>query len=814
MSLRLALRNLRKNAKYTSINLVGMSIGMACCFLIISYLHYEQNFDNFFPHKDRLYRIGYHAEFTGEPLDLNRCPAPIGPAMYEFFPQVEKVARMFPRSLSVREPQSDQQFEVESTLFADSTVQEVMGFDFMYGDPNTALRDPFSAVLTDETARRIFGTENAMGRQLKAGEDALFTVTGIIRRLPRQSHLQLDMMLPFRNIPDVEPVSARSVVQNVLVNNWLASYTHTYVLLKPNSTAEAANALFPAFIQKHGHEQFRDKQFFSLFPVPRIHQHSPATDEVVATANPTFLRVFGIVGFLILLIAGINFVNLSTAVYLDRSKEVAVRKSLGASRASLVSQFLTETMLVSGMAFLMAMLFLYALIPLFNAQNAKYIDYDLIRDWPMTLMFTGIFLLTGLVAGIYPALFASRFKTVEAFQRNSTATIGGAGQWLRKSLITTQFAVSIALLCSTLIMQSQLKYWLQMPLGFDSDGIITVPLSSANINSAFSPGDSTLRRRMNAFDELLMQNPGVAEVTLSSSLPGFTAPLFPVATDKIKLEDNVFVGSISVDYDFAETFKLKVIAGREFDKSYGTDHQGAWVINEMAVRSLGFDNAEAAIGQNISRGGAPPGKVIGVVNNFNTAGLQTAMIPVIMNVAPGSFTAFSIRLKTKDSEAVTGQIEKVWRQFFPGKAFEYTYLNESLRETYEQESRLMQLIGDFAVVAIVLACFGLFGLVDFTVRQRRKEIGIRKVLGATVAGITGLLAKDFLKLVAVAFVIATPVAYYVMNQWLTDFAYRVHLQWWIFVAAGVAAILVAFLTVSVQSVRAALVNPVESLKNE
>lgn len=814
MNLRLAFRNLLKNAKYTTINLVGMSIGMACCFLIISYLQYEQSFDTFFPKKDRLYRIGYHAEFTGEPLDLNRCPAPIGPAMYDFFPQVEKVARMFPRSLSVREPQSDQQFEVESTLFADSTVQDVLGFDFIHGDPNTALSEPFSAVLTDETARRIFGTENVMGRQLKAGEDALFTITGIIRRLPRQSHLQIDLLLPFRNIPDVEPASARPVVQNVLVNNWLASYTYTYVLLKPNTTAEAANALFPAFMQKHGDTRFRDKQFFSLFPVTRIHQYSPASDEVVATANPTFLRVFGMVSFLILLIAGINFVNLSTAVYLDRSKEVAVRKSLGASRASLVAQFLTETLLVSAVAFVLAMALLFVLIPLFNAQNAKYISYDLLSDWPLTLLFISIFLTTGFIAGIYPALFASRFKTVEAFQRNSTATIGGAGQWLRKSLITTQFAVSIALLCSTLIMESQLQYWLKMPLGFDAENIITVPLASANMNSAFAPGDSTLRRRMNAFDELLMQNPGVAEVTLSSSIPGFTAPLFPVATDKIKIEDNVFVGSISVDYDFAETYKLRLLAGREFDKSYGTDHLGAWVINEMAVRTLGFDNPEAAIGQNISRGGATPAKVIGVVNNFNTAGLQNAMIPVIMNVSPGSFTAFSIRLKTKDTEAVTGQIEKVWRQFFPGKAFEYTYLNESLRDSYEQESRLMQLIGDFAAVAIILACFGLFGLVDFTVRQRRKEIGIRKVLGATIAGITGLLAREFLKLVAVAFLIATPVAYYVMDQWLTDFAYRIHMEWWIFAAAGLAAILVAFLTVSVQSVRAALTNPVESLKNE
>lgn len=811
---RLALRNLRKSAKYSAINLIGMSVGMACCFLIAAYLRYEQHFDTFFPKIDRLYRIAYHAEFTGEPLDLNRCPAPMGPAMPDFFPQVESVARFFPRSLSVREPQSDRQFEVENTLFADSTAQEVLGFEFLAGDPRTALDAPFSAVVTDETARRIFGTEAALGRQLRAGDDALFTVTGVIRRLPRQSHLEVELLLPFRNILDTEPASARANVRNVLTTNWLASYTYTYVVLRENTTMEAANALFPAFLKKYGDARFTDKQFFSLFPVRRIHQHSVATDEVVATANPAFLRVFGIVGFLILLIAGINFVNLSTAVYLDRSKEVAVRKTLGASRGSLVGQFLTETMLLSGLAFVLAMLMLFVFIPLFNAQNAKYVSYHLLRDWPLTLLYTGIFVLAGLAAGIYPALFASRFKTAEVFQKNNPAGAGTKGQWLRKSLIALQFSVSIALLCSTLIMQSQLRYWLNMPLGFDADKIITVPLSSANINSAFAPGDSTLRRRMNAFDELLLQNPGIAEVTLASSMPGFGAPLFPIATDKIRIEDNVFVGSISVDYDFSETFKLRIIAGRDFDKSYGTDHLGGYVINEMAVRTLGWESPEAAIGQNLSRGGAPPGKVIGVVNNFNTAGLQNALTPIIMNVAPGAFTAFAIRLKSDNTQSITADIEKAWRQFFPGKAFEYNFISDALRDSYEQESRLMQLVGDFAGVAIFLACFGLFGLVDFTVRQRRKEIGVRKVLGASVAGITGLLTRDFLKLVAVAILVASPVAYYAMNRWLADFAYRIDLQWWMFATAGAVAIAVAFLTVGYQSVRAALVNPVQSLRSE
>ncbi len=772
--LRLALRNLRKNGKYTAINLVGMTVGMACCFLILTYLRYERNFDSFFPNGDRLYRINYHIEMAGDPIDLNRVPAPIAPAMLDNFPQVESVARLFPRSVSVRNPQSDKQFEVENTLFADSTAQEVLGFNFLHGDPATALDAPFSAVLTDETALRLFGTEQAMGRQLRVANEAIFTVTGVVRRLPHQSHMAFEMLLPFRNIPDAEPASARKNVRKALTANWLASYTHTYLLLKPSATPESVDALFPAFIKKHGHAQFVDKQRFNLFRVRDIHQHSITTDEVAATANPAYLRIFAIVGFLILLIAAINFVNLSTAVYLDRTKEVAVRKALGARRRSLVGQFLTETLLLSFLAFLPAMALLFVLIPLFNAQNDKFITFHLLRDWPLTATFVGTFVVTGLLAGAYPALFASRFRPVDVFQKNGATGASGAGQLLRKSLITIQFAVSIALLCGTLIMLSQLRYWQNMPLGFDTDQIISVPLSSANINSAFSPGDSTLRRRMNAFDELLLQNPGIGEVTLASSMPGFGGPLFPITTDKIRMEDNVFLASISVDYDFAETFKLKMLAGRDFDKSYGTDHQNSYILNEMAVKTLGWASPEEAIGQNVARGGRQ-GKVVGVVNNFNTSGLQNALNPVILDVAPGSFTAFAIRLTSKNTEAVTADIEKAWGQFFPEKAFDYSFLTEDLHGGYEQESRLMQLSADFAGIAILLACFGLFGLVDFTVRQRRKEIGVRKVLGASVASVVGLLSTDFLKLVGIALVLATPVAYWGMSQWLADFAYRMAL---------------------------------------
>ncbi len=811
--LALALRNLRKNGKYTFINLVGMTVGMACCFLILTYLRYERGFDTFFPKGDRLYRVNYRADFGEEPMNLNQVPAPIGPAMPDYFPQVEATVRLFPRSISVREPQSDRQFEMENTLFADSTVQDVLGLHYLYGDPETALDAPFSMVLTDETALRLFGTEQVIGRQVRVANEAMFTVSGVVRRLPHQSHLEFDMLLPFRNIPDTEPASARDNVRNAMTANWLASYTFTYVILKKGTSPEAVNTMFPAFIKKHGHAEFVDKQTFSLFPVRDIHQYSAIPDEIMATANPTYLRIFGIVGFLILLIAVINFVNLSTAVYLDRTKEVAVRKALGASRSALVGQFLSETMLLSFLAFLPAMGLLFVLIPMFNAQNDKYITFNLMQDWQLTLSFVGIFLLTGLLAGAYPALFASRFQPGEVFQKNSATGASGGGQWLRKSLITIQFAVSIALLCGTLIMLSQLRFWQNMPLGFDAEQIISVPLSSANLNTVFSPGDSTIRRRMNAFDELALQNPGVSEVTIASSMPGFQAPFFPISTDKIRLEDNVFLASISVDYDFPETFKLKMLAGREFDKSYGTDHINSFVLNEMAVRTLGWATPEEAIGQNVTSGGKQ-GKVIGVVNNFNTSGLQTALNPVILDVAPGKFTAFAVRLKGKNPQAVIADIEKAWKEFFPEKAFDYTYLNDDLQESYVQEARMMQLSADFAGLTILLACFGLFGLVDFTVRQRRKEIGVRKVLGASVVSVVGLLSKDFLQLVLIALVIATPVAYWAMSHWLADFAYRIDIQWYVFVLAGALAAVVAFLTVAGQTVKAAVANPVKSLRSE
>lgn len=810
---KLAFRNLLKNGQYTFINLSGMAVGMACCFLIVVYLHYEQHFDGFFPNLDRLYRVHYHARFSETPFELPTVPAPMGPVLPTQFPQIEASARLFLRSISVREPSGDRAFEIENAAFADSTTQAVLGFEYVKGDAATALEQPFSLVLTEETARRVFGDRDPMGQQLRLANEAVFTVSGVVRTLPHQSHLQFDLLAPFRNIPDVEPASARANVLNALTQNWLASYTATYVLLKKGTSPETVNELFPAFLKQFGDARFLDKQRFALFPVRDIHLRSTASEELEATANPNHLRIFGLIGLLILLIASINFVNLSTAVYLGRTKEVAVRKALGAGRGTLVGQFLGETMLLSFAAFVVAMGLLQLFISIFNAQTGKYLEFSLLRDGALGALFVGIFLLSGLLAGIYPAFFATRFKPVEVFQKNSPAGAGKSGQWLRKSLITIQFSVGIALLIGTMVMLSQLRFWQQMPLGFDANQVIAVPLASSNINVAFAPGDSMMRSRTNAFETRVLQNKDISDITLASAMPGLGSIQFPITTDKIRLEDNVFMPCVSVDYDFSETFKLELVAGRDFDKSYGSDHLTGYIINELACKSLGWSSPADAIGQSISRGGKK-GNVVGVVKNFHTSGLQNALNPLVLDVSPGSFTTFAIRLSGQNTPTALAELEQIWAQFFPGKAFEYQFLNDNLRQGYEQESRLASLCADFAGVAIFLSCFGLFGLISFSVRQRAKEIGVRKVLGASVANMVGLLSKDFLSLVLLALLLASPIAWWAMNKWLADFAYRITLQWWMFVAAGLAAVAVAFLTVSTQTIRAALANPVKSLRSE
>ncbi|MBL7796135.1 MAG: ABC transporter permease [Saprospiraceae bacterium] len=810
--IKIAARNLWKNRGYSFITLSGLAVGMACCFLLWLYVHHERHYDDFHPTGERLYRVDYHADFSGSAFVLGRIPAPIAPLLPDNFQQIEQVARLYPRSISVREAGSDKQFELENAMFADSTVQAVFGLSFLQGNPATALNRPFSLVLTEETAQRLFETTDVLGRQVLLANGGPYAVTGVVRGFPDNAHVHFDCLAPYRNMVDAEPPHAREPLRNVLASNWLASHSYTYVLLKKGADPERVNAAFPDFLKRFGDKNFLEKQAFKLFPVRDIHLHSASVGEPEPLANPVYLRMFQIIGLLVLLIACINFVNLSTATYLGRVREVGVRKVMGAGQGSLIGQFLGETLLLSFLAFLAALVLVQALLPYFGAMMDISLAYKPWSNWPLTLLFVGTFLVAGLLAGSYPAFFASRFRPAEIFSSKGGQAKGGSN-WLRKTLIVTQFSVGIALISGTLIVLAQLNYWKNLPLGFDHAQVISVPLSSANINSLFAPGDSTLRARMNAFEERLKQNPEVGEVTLSSGLPGFGAARHPIRTDKISTEDNVFLQALSVDYDFAQTYRLKAIAGRTFGKEYGTDHIEGFLVNELALKILKWNTPEEALGKRLVRGGKE-GKVVGVIENFHTAGFQQALEPLVLEVSPGTFTTFSIRLQSSRVPETLQFLEKTWAEFFPEKAFEYEFLDEQLAGNYLEERRLARLGGNFAGVAIFLSCFGLFGLISLSVRQRTKEIGIRKVLGASVAGLVGLLSKDFLKLVLVALLIAAPVAWYLMEQWLTDFAFRISMPWWVFAVAGAAAVLVAFATVGMQGVRAALADPVKSLRSE
>lgn len=812
--IKIALRGFRKNSLSTIVNFTGLSIGLTFCFLTLLWNQFEHSYDRFYPTVDRLYRMDYDVGFTGTDMTINRCPALLGPILPDFFPEIEQTARLYPRSLSVRNPSNDLDFELEDAMFADSTTQAVFGLNFLHGDPQTALNAPFTVVLTDQTAQKVFKKNNPVGEKLLLAGAGPFTVTGVVRAFPENAHLRFDLLAPYRNIADVEPAYARENLKLILETNRLASHSYTYVLLKPGADAAKVNARFPEFTKINGEPSIPGKQGFHLQQVRDIHLHSTAEGEPVSVVNTTWLRVFIGVGLLILLIAAINFINLAVAAHLGRIKEVGVRKVMGAARRQVIGQLLGETLLLGSFAFVAALAATALFLPYFSNLLGHRIERGFILESGLLPLFAAIFIGIVALAGLYPAIFGSRFQPMSLLRSQQHSSNGGINAWLGKSLITLQFIVAVALLAGTGIILQQVHYLENRPLGFDRDLVLRVPLFSANMNNLFAPGNAEMRSRTNAFEEKLAQDAQIQGSTLASDMPGLGAARHPISTEKITFQDGVMLPVVSVDYDFAETFGLKTVAGRDFDKSYGTDHLEGYILSKEAVKTLNLGTPETAIGQKIQRGGRPPGKVVGVVEDFHIADLHTALLPVIMEVNPGSFTDFGIKISNGRIPETLAFIERTWREFFPEKVFEGQFLSDNLQDGYAAEARLSRMIGLFAGVAIFLSCFGLFGLITFLVRSKTREIGIRKVLGASVASITGLLTRDFLILVGVAILIASPVTYYLMHRWLADFTYHIAIQWWLFLVAGATAVAVAFLTVGFQSIRAALTNPVRSLRSE
>jgi putative ABC transport system permease protein len=814
----IAVRNLLRHKVFSFINILGLTIGMACCFLILLFVEHEFSYDTFHTKADRIYRVTYDPKFAGLPRPIAAMPPPAAPLFKAYFPEIAHAARLYQRNVSIKVLKMDgvaeEKYEEERFFFADTTLLNIFTIPFLLGNPATALVEPYSVVITDEIARKYFGTNWSKRRDV-LGHTLLFEgkqpmrITGVVKAFPDNSHLHFDFLSSYETMFALESPGAR---EN-LPRNWVITHSYTYVLLKPGQQASAVNAKFPAFLLRHAPSQLSKDIVYTLQPLKDIHLKSNLLMEVEPVGSLTYVYVFLGIALITLLIACINFINLSTARSLKRAREVGMRKVLGAAKRQLIGQFLGESFLMSGLAFLLSLLLMTTLLPTLNELTQKHLSIaNLLSSSFLMGAFVAVFLLTGGLAGSYPAFFVSKFQPIETLKGSFTSGKARGGI-LRQALVVLQFAASIALIIGAVTTFRQLQFMRNQPMGFQKDYIVTASMLSDNFTNVFAQPNDSAYWRLKTFIDILKENPDVASVTLSNQEPGQGATRRGVVPEGFTEESNQFISCLAVDYNFIGTYGLKILAGRDFSPSFKTDPNDAFIINETGARSFGWNKPEDALGKNIDREGKK-GKIIGVVRDFHSQSLHEPITGLLMDVDLPVLSVFSIRINSARIPETLDFIGKKWNVFFPDKVFDYQFLDQRISRLYEREQRLGQVIGYFAGLAIIISCLGLYGLVSLVVGQRTKEIGIRKVMGASAGNIVYLLSGNFVVLVCVAFVLAVPVAWWGLSQWLREFAYRIDISWWIFAVSGMLVLLIALLTISMQAIRAALSNPVKSLRTE
>lgn len=794
------------------LNILGLALGMASCFLAVLYYWHETHYDTFHPGGEHIYRLEYsmdgpQAEKSG------RIPPAVGPALQAYFPEIKAVSRFYPRDLSLAVPDRQIQQEIDQVFFVDSGATQVFTFDFLLGDPNTALQNPRSVILTDRLAEQLFGTTDVLGKSLRlAGEDGFF-VSAVIKNWPEQSHMAINMLLPFEAMIAVEPAHARERTRGFTQYNWSATHSYTYLRLNPQQEPAAINKRLLDFVAQEGDERLKERQHLSLLAVQDIHLYADRGGPK-PKGNENYLHLFLMAGLLTLIIAAINFVNLSTADAMRRAKEVGMRKVLGARRSRLIFQFLGESMVLTSLSFLLALALTYILLPYLNQVTGTQIDPDFISNPALLLSLFGLALATGVLAGLYPAFFLSKFQAISILKGQMMAGERPWNAWMRKSLISLQFLVAIAFITGVGTIYLQLQHLKGQPLGFEQDFILSIPLNSQNnLNALLRPGDPQIRQRMNTLDERLLNHPQITAVTQCAALPGLGTIARTIATEEISAEEHLTAPVLSVDYDFSETFDLKVLAGRDFDAAFGIDHISSFLINEQMLSLLSWDSPEAAIGQQLSVGGKE-GQVVGVVQDFHLESLHQGIQPLALEVNPGSFGYFALKMTGQTLPETLRFIEQEWASAFPEKVFEYSFLDAKLDQAYQVERKLGTVIGYAAFLAICIALFGLLGLSARLTQRRFREIGIRKVLGASPQQILRLLSKDFIQWIAFSALLALPLTWYGLHSWLANFPYRIQFPWWLAMLSGILVAGIAFLTISTQAMRAAIANPVETIREE
>ncbi len=808
--LKIAFRSLRKSKGFTALNVIGLAAGLGVCLLIVLYVTDEFSYDRYNVNADRIYRIDQDVYLNNTQYDAATTSKFFGPTIVASYPKVQQMVRFRNPGDQLVRKGNDHVLDHHFT-FADSTIFKVFTLPMIAGDPNTALNNPRSIVIDESAARRYFNSTDVVGRTLEIGyANTPLRITGVIRDMPEQSQFHFSFIRPIREAYSFN---------NPSDNDWVSNAYYTYILAQPGTTraevqkdvdavvhlhiAPALQAMFHtsgADLEKSGNH-FR----YRIMPLTDVHLHSNKSGELEANSNVQFVYIFSVIAVLILLIACVNFMNLSTARSANRAKEVGIRKVAGSTKGHLILQFLTESILLSLFALVLALGIAMLLLPMFNQLAGKSLHPDVLFSGRFLPLLIVLVLLVGCLAGSYPAFYLSSFQPIDVLKGKIAA--GFKSSWLRSSLVVFQFFISIGLIVSTLVIYRQLHYIRNKEVGFNRDQVLV-------IHDTWSLGqDGTTNLRKN-----LLTLAGITDATATPDIPTVDGQYwqegwFPDAS--LEAWKGIIMTTLRVDDHYIPTLGMQIVKGRNFDLAQYPTDSTAIILNEAAVTMLRVkDPLHLILYNHDELYKTITYHVVGVVKDFNYNSLHDKIHPLLMVVNTYNWSSMAVRFHTNDASSLVRQVESKFHAAKQGLPFNYTFMDNDFDKLYHAEQQTGRIFITFAVFAILIACLGLFGLVTYAAEQRTKEIGIRKVLGASVSGIVGLLSRDFTMLVGIAALIAFPAAWWAMYKWLGTFAYRTEINWWIFLVAGAVALAIALLTVSIQTVRAALANPIKSLRSE
>ena len=793
--LKIALRTIVRHKAYSAINIFGLAMGLTCIILIMLFVKDELSYDSFHEKKDRIYRI--ISKYTGQNQTQTYVIGEhkLAPLLRTDFPELEEVVRIGNVGPSVQ--YEDHVFQENDFYIADANVFDVFTLPLVKGDPKTALKEPNTVVISEKAAHKYFGDADPIGRVITILDTVRLAVSGVMKDMPRNSHFHADFICSMG--------TDRSIYGEIVFKNWGELSVYTYIVLPPNEKPENLETRLHEFIVKHRDAEDAKNMRYELQSLTAIHLEN-YQGEMEANGDRNTVIIFTAIAIATLLIAGINYTNLATARSSLRAREVGIRKTVGADRYHLIRQFLGESFVYVFIALALAVLFAELLLPVFNSVANRTLSLTDVVDVSFIASLLLVMAVIGFLAGIYPAFFLSAFEPIKVLK--GSLAKGASGGFLRKFFVTAQFAVSVALITATTVIYNQLQYLKNRPLGYSSSNIVVVEMPSDAVAAKYE-----------SIKEDFLRVPGVQLISKTSKrLGGRLTSNLRFKSENIP-QDIRSIKVVAVDHDFFKTIGATIVEGRDFSKTYSTDAENGFIVNEAAVKAFGWTSAagKAFETSTLSNHGTwmpKAGHIVGVVKDFHYEPLYQKIVPVVFYISPNWSGRFLIRIHSAHTSETLNGLREAWKRDAPNQPFEFEFLDQQIQALYASQERFGRLIGYFSALAILIACLGLFGLASFTAEQRTKEIGIRKVMGAPVSRIVFLLSKDFLKLVLLSIVIAAPMAYWAMNQWLTTFAYKVDIGAGTLIVAGIIALVIAILTVSYQAIRAATANPVDALKYE